>query len=105
MLTLLQVERAAVQKIVVCTELTKPMLEFSWGLAEAINMDSDFVVSERLDKVVEAVQDGKTTTQVTTHFGHDEGHHCNRSHFEMIPKTVDRKRKAAARAAARPAKK
>lgn len=103
MLILSQVERAAVQKIVVCTELTKPMLEFSWGLAEAINMDSDFVVGERLDKVVEVTQDGETTTQIT-HFGHDEGHHCNRSHFEMIPKAVDRKRKAAARAAARAAK-
>lgn len=100
----MQVERAAAQKIVVCTKLSKPMLEFSWGLATAIGMDFDFVIGERLDKVVEVTQDDRTTTHVTP-FGHDEGHHCNRTHYEMIPKAVARKRKAAARAAARTAKK
>lgn len=63
------------------------MLEFAWSLAADIDMESGFVVGDRLDEIVDVNQNGTTVQQITP-FGHDKGHQCNRCHYEIIPKRI-----------------
>lgn len=81
-------ELQALKRVVVCTTHSKEVLAFAWQDAGYCGMDSGFVVGERIDKIVSEDVDriGRKVNRVWEAWGREEGHFCNKAHFELVRK-------------------
>jgi hypothetical protein len=73
-------------RIVVCTRHSRGSLEYAWTQNGYMGMDSGFVVGDRIDPKVGDRYRNAYGLMVWDYgsWGHEDGHHCTKQHFEMV---------------------
>lgn len=75
-------ELKTVGRIVVCSRLSRQMLQWAWTCAGYCDMDFGLEIGRRIDteRVVQGVSQGFES------WGRGDGHFCNKEHYVVVPK-------------------
>jgi hypothetical protein len=85
--TLREEELKTVGKIVVCSNLPRAMVDWAWTCAGYCDMDFGLEIGGRID--AERIVEGEAGEMVPDGFeswGGEDGHCCNKMHYEVVPK-------------------
>jgi hypothetical protein len=89
-------ELATIHRIVVCSEKPEGVLKYAWVQTQYTGMDAGFVMGERIDARVGEVFKDKHGFNAWKYesWGLQDGHHCNKSHYEFVFPAVEAKKLA-----------
>jgi hypothetical protein len=89
-------ELESIGRIVICTEQLQDQIEYAWEQTGEMGMDSGFVVGDRIDTRIGALCKNVWGFDVSEYscWGLEDGHHCNKKHYEMLLPRVEAKKLA-----------
>lgn len=79
-------DRNSIQKVVVCSGQTEPMVKWAWQNAMWCDMDSAFVVGKRIDRLVHKECRSMNLVETYDAWGKEDGHFCTHGHWELVKK-------------------
>ena len=85
--TLHDEERKTMGRIVVCSKLPRDMVQWGWTCAGYCGMDFGLEIGGMIDpEIFVEGEDGEMVSQGFESWGGEDGHFCNKKHYEVVPK-------------------